>query len=297
MIIIGTFNIDTIETPVARRERIAGGSGTYCAVAASFFTNPKIVGVIGEDFPQKTIEYFKSKDIDIKGLQIESGKTFFWEGRYGEDPNIRTTIKTELNVLEQYKPQIPKEYELSDIVLLANIDPTLQQDILNQVKKPKLVAMDTMNFWIEKKKEALLKVLEQVDVFFANDQEIKLLHNEPNLIKAGKSIIEMGPEIIVVKKGEHGVLIFDKTSIFSIPAFPCECVVDPTGAGDCFAGGFLGYLDKGRKITRKGIRRAAVYGTVMASFAIENFGLERFESLSNSEIERRYGEFKKLVSF
>lgn len=298
LVIVGSVAFDTLETPHGRREKIVGGSCTYCSLAASFFTQPKIVAVVGEDFPEETIELFKSRRIDVRGLEIQPGKTFHWEARYGDDPNQRTTIKTELNVFEDFSPQLPPDYTEADIVFLANIDPDLQGDILSQAKHPKLVAMDTMNLWIKTKPAPLLRVLEEVNVYFANDEEIKMLAKEPNLIKAGKKLLERGPSIIVIKKGEHGALVLGKDSIFGVLGYPCEKVIDPTGAGDSFAGGFLGYLDKIKAFDDEGeIRKASVYGSVLASFTIEDFGINRFKSLSLEDIEKRFSQFKKLVSF
>lgn len=296
-VVVGTFNLDTIETPYETRERIVGGSGTYCCLAASYFTNPMIVGVVGEDFPPETMELFKDRGVDTRGLEVKSGKTFFWRGRYDEDPNKRTTLTTEVNVLQGYRPRIPEEYRESEILFLANIDPELQEGILSQVRKPKLVAMDSMNFWIQTKPESLLAVMQKVDVFLANDEEIKMLTQESNLVKAGKRILERGPSLVILKKGEHGVLLFSKDYVLGIPAFPCEQVVDPTGAGDSFAGGFLGYLDKVQSYEERDVRVAAVYGSVIASFVIEDFGIEPFHSLSMAEIEARFLKFRNLVLF
>ena len=298
LVIVGSVAFDTLETPHGRREKIVGGSCTYCSLAASFFTEPRIVAVVGEDFPEETIELFKSRGIDVRGLEIKSGQTFHWEARYGDDPNQRATIKTELNVFEDFSPQLPPDYCEADIVFLANIDPDLQEDILSQAKHPKLVAMDTINLWIKTKPDPLLRVLEKVHVYFANDEEIRLLAKEPNLIKAGKKLLERGPSFIVIKKGEHGALVLGKDSVFGVLAYPCEKVIDPTGAGDSFAGGFLGYLDKiGAFDEEREIRKASVYGSVMASFTIENFGITRFKSLQLEDIEKRFSQFKKLVSF
>jgi sugar/nucleoside kinase (ribokinase family) len=297
LVIVGTFNLDTIETPKERRERIVGGSGTYCCLAASFFAAPGIVGVVGEDFPRATLELFEEKGIDTEGLLVRPGKTFFWEGRYEDDPNKRTTVATEVNVLKGFSPQIPERYSDADILFLANIDPDLQEDILAQVKKPRLVAMDTMNYWIQTRSESLLNVLEKVDVFFANDEEVRMLTDELNLITAGKRLLEKGPKLVVIKKGEHGALLLSKEFVFVVPAYPSEAVVDPTGAGDSFGGGFLGHLDKVNSYAEKDIRRAAVYGSVMASFTIEKFGIDRLRSLSSDEIENRFAEFQKLVGF
>jgi sugar/nucleoside kinase (ribokinase family) len=297
LVIVGTFNLDTIETPYARRERIEGGSGTYSALAASFFTKPKIVGVVGDDFPEETIRFFKEREIDTLGLESRPGKTFFWEGHYDHDPNKRTTIKTEVNVLKGYKPNLPPSYTKTDILFLANIDPDLQEDILAQVEKPKIIGMDTINFWIEGKSSSLMETLKKVDIFFGNDEEFKMITGEINLIKAGKKLLQMGPSLVVIKKGEHGALLMREDFVFGVLAYPCEDVIDPTGAGDCFAGGFLGYLSQVQSFEVGDMRKAAVFGSVMASFAIEDFGIQRFRTLSSQDIEERYKSFKKLVSF
>lgn len=297
LIIVGTFNLDTIETPQERRERIVGGSGTYCCLAASFFTAPGIVGVVGEDFPKDTLELFKAKGIDTEGLLVKPGKTFFWEGRYEDDPNKRTTIATEVNVLKSFRPQLPDHYRSADILFLANIDPELQEDILAQVNNPRLVAMDTMNYWIQTRAASLLNVLNKVDVFFANDEEVRMLTDELNLITAGKRLLEKGPSLVVIKKGEHGALLLSKDFVFVAPAYPSETVLDPTGAGDSFGGGFLGYLDNVDSYAEEDIRKAAVYGSILASFTIEKFGIDRLKSLSSDEIESRFAEFQKLVTF
>ena len=297
LVVVGSLAFDTIETPKERRERIVGGSSTYFSLAASFFTKPKIVGVVGSDFPQEVIDLFQERDIDLQGLEVLPGKTFHWEGRYGDDPNQRDTIKTELNVFENYKPKIPSDYQSAEMLFLANIDPDLQEDILSQVENPKLVAMDTINLWIKTKPKPLLKIFDRIDIFFANDEEVKMLTEESNLIKAGKQLLAKGPSFVVAKKGEHGAIILGKDFIFSVPAFPCENVVDPTGAGDSFAGGFLGYLDKVKFYGESDIRKAAVYGSVLASFTIEAFSIDKLKTLTLSEIEARYLDFKKLVSF
>ena len=297
LVIVGSLAFDTIETPEERKEKIVGGSCTYCSLAASYFTTPKIVGVVGEDFPQETIDLFKKRKIDIQGLEFAEGKTFFWEGRYGYDPNQRTTIKLEMNVFADFKPHLPLSYKDADILFLANIEPELQEDILNQFKNPRWVAMDTITHWIENNRAALLRVLERCHLFFCNDEEIKLLTDEINLLKAGKKILEMGPAYVVIKKGEHGALMLGKDFVFGVLAHPCEEVVDPTGAGDSFAGGFLGYLDSVTKVNKKEMRQAAVFGSVMASYAIEDFGIERFKSLTTGEVKKRFSEFKKFVTF
>lgn len=297
LVIVGSLAFDTIETPHFRKEKIIGGSCSYAALAASYFSPPKIVAVIGEDFPREIMDLFHSRGIDTRGVKTEAGKTFHWEGRYGHDPNQRTTIKTELNVFKDFKPHLIPEYRTADIVFLGNIDPDLQDDILKQVQKPKLVAMDTIQLWIQSKFDSLLKVLAKVDIFFANDEEVKLIAQESNLIKAGKALLAKGPSLIIIKKGEHGALLMGRDYVFGVLAYPCETVVDPTGAGDSFGGGFLGYLDKVGSFSQESIRKAAVYGSVMASFTIEEFSIDRLKALTAAEIESRYNEFKNLVSF
>ncbi|MGA2588094.1 MAG: PfkB family carbohydrate kinase [Candidatus Aminicenantales bacterium] len=298
LVIVGSVAFDTIETPWERKVKIVGGSGTYCSLAASYFTRPKIVAVVGQDFPRATIGFLKKRKIDLRGLKVvKGGLTFHWQGRYGHDPNQRETVRTDLNVFENFRPEIPASYKKADILFLANIDPDLQENIFLQVEKPKLVAMDTISLWIDSKREALLRVLENVNIFFANDEEIRMVTGERNLIKAGKKILGLGPSLVVLKKGEHGALVFGRDFIFGILAHPCEKVIDPTGAGDSFAGGFLGYLDKMGGFSKKEIRRAAVYGSVMASFAIEGFGIKRFKTLKPRDIRTRFELFKKLVAF
>jgi len=297
LVIVGSLAFDTIETPEVRKEKIVGGSCTYCSLAASYFTTPKIVGVVGEDFPQETIDLFKKRKIDIQGLEFTKGKTFHWEGLYGHDPNQRTTVKLELNVFADFKPQLPPSFLETEFVFLANIHPELQENIRVQFKNPKWMAMDTITHWIENNRETLLHVLKKCHLFFCNDEELKLLTGEINLLKAGKKILEMGPAYVVIKKGEHGALMLGKDSVFGVLAHPCENVVDPTGAGDSFAGGFLGYLDSIATVNEKELRRAAVYGSVMASFAIEDFGVERLKSLTFPQVRKRFSEFRKFVTF
>jgi sugar/nucleoside kinase (ribokinase family) len=297
LVIVGSLAFDTIETPVERREKIVGGSCTYCSLAASFFTTPKIVGVVGEDFPEETIDLFKKRKIDIQGLELAEGKTFHWEGLYGHDPNQRTTVKLELNVFADFKPQLPPSYREAEFVFLANIHPELQEDIRVQFTNPQWMAMDTITHWIENNRDTLLRVLEKCHLFFCNDEEVKLLTGETNLFKAGKKLLELGPTTIVIKKGEHGALMLGKDFVFGVLAHPCEEVVDPTGAGDSFAGGFLGYLDSVDQVNERELKKAAVFGSVMASFTIEDFGIERFKSLTLAEVKRRFSEFRKFVTF
>lgn len=297
LVIVGSLAFDTIETPEERREKIVGGSCTYCSLAASFFTTPKIVGVVGEDFPQKTIDLFKKRKIDIQGLEKAKGKTFHWEGLYGHDPNQRTTVKLELNVFADFRPQLPPSYREAEFVFLANIQPELQEDIRTQFTSPRWVAMDTIRHWIENNRDTLLRVIEKCHLFFCNDEEIKFLTGETNLLKAGRRLLEMGPAYVVIKKGEHGALMIGEDLVFGVLAHPCEEVIDPTGAGDSFAGGFLGYLDSVKRVNKEELRKAAVYGSVMASFSIEDFGIERFKSLTLSQVRKRYEDFKRLTTF
>ncbi len=234
LVIVGSLAFDTIETPTERKERIIGGSCSFSALAASYFTSPQIVAVIGEDFPQEFISLLNRRGVDTRGVTREAGKTFHWEGRYGDDPNQRTTIRTELNVFQDFKPRLLQDYAAADIVFLGNIDPELQEDIRRQAQKPRLVAMDTINLWINTKPEALVRVLKEVDIFFANDEEVRMITDELNLIKAGKKLLSMGPSLAVIKKGEHGALLVGEEFMFGVMAYPCETVIDPTGAGDSF---------------------------------------------------------------
>ncbi len=297
LVIVGSLALDTIETPHARRERIVGGSGTYCSLAASFFTRPKIVAVVGRDFPKEAIALLKRRRVDTRGLEVRPGKTFFWEGRYGHDPNQRETIRTEVNVFEDFRPRLPEAYRSARIVFLGNIDPDLQDDILSQVRKPEIVAMDTIKLWIATKPDAIQRVIRRVDILFVNDEEVRLITGEANLVKAARRLLAMGPKILVAKKGEHGALVVGRDFVFGVLGRLTEDVVDPTGAGDSFAGGFLGYLDKAGRVTRPNLRRAAVYGSVLASFTIEDFGIERLKKLKPEEIEERFLEFRRLVAF
>ncbi len=297
LIIVGSLAFDTIETPEVRRERIIGGSCAFSALAASYFTSPGIVAVIGEDFPQEFIDLLIRRGVDTRGVTRKAGKTFHWEGRYGEDPNQRTTIRTELNVFRDFQPRLNPDYASADILFLGNIDPDLQEAIRVQARSPRLVAMDTINLWINTKPEALKRVIRQVDVFFANDEEVKLIAAHPNLIAAARRLLAMGPSLVVVKKGEHGALLLGQDLIFGVMAYPCEAVVDPTGAGDSFAGAFLGFLDRVGTFQPEDIRKAAAYGSVMASFTIEDFSVDRLAAVSSAEIEARFQALRKLVAF
>jgi sugar/nucleoside kinase (ribokinase family) len=297
LVIVGSVAFDTIRTPWGDRERIVGGSGTYCSLAASYFTRPRIVAVVGRDFPRQTLALLRSRGVDLAGLKVKAGKTFHWEGKYGEDPNRRTTLRTELNVFADFRPRIPEAYRGSRIVYLANLNPEHHDFVLRQFRRPAVVAMDTIRLWIDTKREVLLKELGRVDIFFANDEEARLISGELNLISAGKALLGLGPSLVVLKKGEHGALVFGRDFVFGVLAHPCEHVVDPTGAGDSFAGGFLGYLDRARGLGARDVRRAAVYGSVLASFAIEDFGIGRFLDLDRALVEARFRQFRKLTTF
>lgn len=297
LVIVGSVAFDTIRTPWGDRERIVGGSGTYCSLAASYFTKPRVVGVVGRDFPRRTLALMRSRGVDLEGLRIKAGRTFHWEGRYGADPNTRTTVRTDLNVFADFRPDVPQRYRGSRIVFLANLDPERHDFILGQFRKPALLAMDTIRLWIETRREALLRELGRVDIFFANDEEARLITGEANLIAAGKSLLRLGPSLVLLKKGEHGALVFGRDYVFGVLAHPCDQVVDPTGAGDCFAGGFLGYLDRAPGLGAREVRRAAVYGSVLASFAIEDFGIGRFLSLEPELVEARFRQFRRMTTF
>ncbi len=297
LVIVGSVAFDTIETPRGRREKIVGGSGTYAAVAASLFTRPSLVSVVGQDFPKKVLGFLRLRNIDLAGLKIKKGRTLYWHGRYEQDPNLRTTVKTQLNVYKNFKPVLPEKFRQADMVFLSNLDPDSHDFILSQLPSVRLVAMDTIRFWIESKPEAILRAIQKVDILFVNDEECRLIAQEINLVRAGRKLQTSGPKIIVVKKGEHGAMIFGKKFVFGVVAHPCEEVIDPTGAGDCFAGAFLGYLDSVGRFTQREIKKAAVYGNVVASLVIEDFGLQRLLEVSEQDIINRYKSFKKLSSF
>ncbi len=296
ILIVGSLAFDDIETPFGRSDNTLGGSSTYLALSASYFTDSiQMVGVVGSDFEEKHFELLHSKNIDTKGVQmVEGGKTFRWAGRYHYDMNTRDTLDTQLNVFADFDPVVPQQYRNAEFVCLGNIDPELQLKVLDQIKKPKLVILDTMNFWIEGKPEELKKTLEQVDIFILNDSEARLLSGDPNLVKSARIIRQMGPKTLIIKKGEHGALLFTDNGIFAAPAFPLESIYDPTGAGDTFAGGFIGHLSRCETITDTEMRRAVLYGSAMASFCVEKFGTEKIAALNLLEIEDRYQSFREL---
>ncbi|MFN4111233.1 MAG: PfkB family carbohydrate kinase [Ignavibacteria bacterium] len=299
ILVVGSLGLDTIETPFARVEESLGGSAVYISLAASYFCPLiNLVGVVGEDFPEKYIQLLKDHHIDLDGLQIiPEGKTFRWSGKYYYDMNSRETLLTELNVFKDFNPVIPESYRDSKFVILGNIDPELQISVLQQLNNPKFVVCDTMNYWIEGKKKELLELLPRVNVLIINDSEARLLAHEPNLIRAAKMIRAMGPEILIIKKGEHGALLFTEETIFSAPAFPMESIYDPTGAGDSFAGGFIGYLFRTRDLSSESLKRAVIYGSTMASFCVEKFSTKGLEELSYLQIQDRFRQFMNLSRF
>lgn len=294
---MGTVALDSVETPYGKVDEILGGSAMYFAAGASFFAPVRIVGVVGADFPTPRLDFLTQRGVDLRGIEVDpAGKTFRWAGRYHHDLNHRDTLGTWLNVLETFQPKLPDGWEESEYVFLANIDPVLQRQVLDGMKRrPKLVVMDTMNFWIESMPAELAKTLARVDALIINDGEARQLTGEPNLIKAAAKIRAMGPQTLVIKKGEHGALLFHKARVFSAPAYPLEDVFDPTGAGDTFAGGFFGYLARDGTLSDEAFRHAVVYGSALASFCVEKFGPERLQSLTSKEIEARVLAFRDLV--
>jgi len=295
---VGSVAFDSIKTPFGEANRVVGGAATYFALAASFFTEVRIVAVVGEDFGANTQKVFGGRNIDLSGLETVPGETFRWKGEYGFDLNSRETIYTHLNVFEQFKPRIPASHRSSPFVFLGNIHPTLQADVLDQVEKPRLVAADTMNYWIERTPEELQRVLRRVDVLLINDSEARELAGETNLVKAARKVQAMGPKTLVIKRGEHGVLMTRPSGgFFSAPAMPLEEVFDPTGAGDTFAGGFLGYLASCENRDDASLARAIIYGSTLASFAVEDFSVDRLLRVTKDEIDARFQEFKKLTHF
>lgn len=299
LLVVGSVGIDTIETPFGRVENALGGSATYISVAASYFVTPvRLVGVVGGDFTKEFIGFLEEREIDLEGLQIiRDGKTFRWGGRYHYDLNTRDTLFTDLNVFEHFNPIIPDAYKKTTYVCLGNIDPVLQRRVLEQIERPRLVVGDTMNFWISGKNAELRTTLKLMDVFILNDTEARQLTEEPSLIRAAKRIISMGPRVVIIKKGEHGALMVTEQTIFNVPAYPLENINDPTGAGDTFAGGFMGYIAKTDDLSDDNLKRAVVYGSTMASFCVERFSLGRFKELSSLEILDRFREFKELSRF
>lgn len=295
ILVVGSIAFDSVKTPFGTCDHALGGAANFFAMTASLFTQIQLVGVVGEDFPSDHLKYLESRGVDIAGVQQSSGKTFHWQGNYGYDLNEAQTLKTELNVFAHFNPTLPESYQQAETVFLANIDPVLQLQVLEQVKNPKLVALDTMNFWIESKNAELKKVISQIDILFINESEIRQLAAERNTVKAAKKMQALGPQTIIVKRGEYGALMFHKQGCFFTPAFPLEDLYDPTGAGDTFAAGFMAHLDQTGRSDFATLKEAMVMGSVMASFVIEDFSFERIKRLENHEIERRREEFKQLT--
>ena len=299
VLVVGSIGLDTVKTPVEEHADLLGGSASYAAVGASFFTGVNLVGIVGEDFPKEHVSYFGTRKIDLAGLQIVPGKTFRWSGEYHWDLNSRTTRSVELNVFEHFTPSLPKTYADTPFVLLANIAPSLQSHVLDQMQRPRFVIADTMDLWINIAKDDLLALLKRVDMLILNDSEARELTKETSLVKAGNRIREHGPKYVAIKKGEHGCLLFGPNVFFSCGAYPLEDIHDPTGAGDTFAGGLAGYLaslDHG-EITFEQLRKAVVYGSVLASYNVEAFSLERMRKLTYQDIEERYQMFKLMSHF
>ncbi|GAB4172053.1 MAG: PfkB family carbohydrate kinase [Geothermobacteraceae bacterium] len=297
ILVVGSVAFDSVQTPFGRVEEVLGGSGTYFSTSASFFTDVRLVAVVGEDFPREHIDFLAGRNIDLEGLQVQPGRTFRWAGEYGYDLNEAHTLDTQLNVFERFSPVLPEAYRDAEYVFLGNIDPELQLRVLEQVRRPKLVACDTMNFWIDGKRDALLRTLERVDMLLINEAEARQLAGEANLVKAARKILDMGPSSLVVKRGEYGALMFDRHSIFAAPAYPLEEVFDPTGAGDTFAGGFLGYLASCDNLDAAALRQGVIFGSVMASFVVEQFSLDRLRSLDYPDVEERFRHFQLLTDF
>jgi len=300
LLVVGTVAFDAIETPFGKTDKIVGGAASYIALASSYFNKDiSLVSVVGDDFPNEFLDILKSKGVDLTGLQIKKGeKSFFWSGRYHNDMNSRDTLDTQLNVLEAFDPIVPENCKEVDFLMLGNLMPLVQQKVLDQLtKRPKLIVLDTMNFWMDIAMEELMKTLAQIDVLTINDSEARQLSGEYSLVKAAQKILAMGPKVLVIKKGEHGALLFNKEEVFFAPALPLEDVFDPTGAGDSFAGGFIGYLAKTQDISFENMKRAIIFGSAMASFTVEKFGTERLINLSDADVQERVQEFIDLVQF
>lgn len=298
ILVVGSVAFDSIETPFGKIDRALGGSATYFSVAASFFTPVQIVAVVGEDFTDADMEAFRDRPIDTSGLvRVQGGRTFHWSGAYGYDLNVAETRATHLNVFADFKPKLSDNFRSPDVLFLANIDPVLQLDVLNQVQRPRLVALDTMNYWISSHRANLERVLREIDLLIVNEAEVRQFTGQANLLKGSRSLLEIGPKTLVIKRGEYGVLMITPGKVFAAPAYPLESVFDPTGAGDTFAGGFLGYLGSVPAIDEDAMRRAIIYGSVLASFNVESFSLDRLREISRKDIDARYREFKTLTHF
>lgn len=300
LLAVGTVAFDDIETPFGRAERVIGGAATYITLAASYFTDDlKIVSVVGDDFPKEELSYLESRGVDLEGLQVKEGeKSFFWAGRYHNNLNDRDTLDTQLNVLADFKPVLPASYKGPNYLMLGNLTPAVQKTVIEQLdERPKFIALDTMNFWMDTAMESLLDVLKHIDGLIINDEEARQLSGEHSLVKAADVIHHMGPKYVIIKKGEHGALLFEGGRVFFAPALPLAEVYDPTGAGDTFAGGFMGYIARTDDLSFENMKRAVIYGSAMASFCVEKFSVERLKELSNKEINKRIAQFVELVNF
>ena len=297
VLVVGSVALDSVETPFGKADNVIGGSGTFFSASASHLSPVQLVGVVGDDYPMDQLEPLRARGVDMAGLEQAKGESFRWRGRYRHDLNSAETLETHLGVFSHFSPKIPEKLRSSPYVFLANIDPRLQLDVLNQVVKPKLVACDTMNFWIQSRRPDVLKLLGHVDMVTLNDAEARQLTEKANLVQAAQWIMARGPRHVIIKKGEHGAFMFTEKSIFFAPAFPLESVFDPTGAGDAFAGGFIGYLAATGDLSEANMRRAVIYGSVMGSFAVEKFSIERLMSVTKAEIDQRMREMRRLVAF
>jgi len=297
LVVVGSVALDDIEAPAGSAKSVLGGAASYCSVAASYFTKTRAVGVTGDDFPQEHLDFLASRGVDLAGVTRAKGRTFRWGGRYHASLNQRDTLFTELGVFEQFDPVLPKAWLDSEWVFLANIQPGLQRNVLEQVRAPRFSAMDTMNFWIEGARAELEKTLAKVGGLVVNDDEARQLTGQSNLVRAADAIRALGPGIVIVKRGEHGALLFDEEGVFAAPAFPLREVQDPTGAGDSFAGGLMGALAAGGRLDADALRRGVIYGSVLASFCVERFGLDRFRTLTRAEIDERFELFRRLTRF
>ncbi|RMF23918.1 MAG: sugar kinase [Bacteroidetes bacterium] len=300
LLVVGTVAFDNIETPMGKAERIVGGAATYISLAASYFTSGvQLVSIIGDDFPTEELNELERRGIDLEGLERVPGKkSFFWAGRYHNDLNQRDTLETQLNVLAEFQPKLPAKYRSSRYLMLGNLTPSIQLDVIRQMeRRPAFIALDTMNFWMDTALEELQEVLRHIDALVINDEEARQLSGEHSLVKAADAILQMGPRYLVVKKGEHGALLFHQDQIFFAPALPLAEVFDPTGAGDTFAGGFIGYLARSGDLSFDNLKRAVIYGSAMASFCVEKFGIQRLKELSNGDIQERVQRFARLVHF
>jgi sugar/nucleoside kinase (ribokinase family) len=297
ILVVGSVALDSVKTPFGKRDNILGGSATFFSIAASFFSRVNIVATVGEDFPRKNLDLFKDRNIGLGGLTVSKGKTFRWKGFYEYDLNTAHTISTHLNVFKDFNPQVPAALRDSKMVFLANIDPALQYNVLSQVRKPKLIACDSMNYWIQNKRKDLDRLLNKIDLFLVNDGEARQFSGESNLTKAAKSILSFGPKAVIIKRGEYGVLYFSKKARFIAPAYPLESIYDPTGAGDTFAGGLMGYLSGAKKIDDTSIRKGIIYGSILASFTVEDFSVNRLLEITMKDIQARYDHFRRITEF